>query len=1135
MKKQLTAWLVLGLITVVAGLSLSVTNEVTKEPIQNQAVLAEAKAKQEVLPAAEAFEEVELPEDAGISLFAGKVGEETIGFVGKVTVNGYGGPIDVIAGIDNQGLVKGINVGGPSFSETAGLGAKSRETEFTSQFADKVSPIRVVKASDPKTDSSVDSITAATITSNAVVGGVNRIAKQVDVILNPQEEGPETTTAEGITYTASQQGFAGPVAVFVTVKEDGTITALKVGDDKFAETEGYGANALSDDFTGQFVGKALPLKGEDVEAISGASITTKAVIAAINQAYDEKKAVGPAAPAGVVYSASKQGFAGPVAVNVTIDNATITALSIGDDQFSETEGYGAQALEPDFAKQFIGKSLPIAMNDIEAISGATFTSQAVIDAINDAFEQSKTGDSDNDTAQETEPVETAEPEVIPEAELDDESDMKTASKQGFAGPVAVQVAFNEDGSIKVLMVGDDAFAETPGLGAKAKDAEFTDQFVGKLPPLALRKADEEASASTIDGITSATVTSHAVVDAINEVFEQLKAVTDDTTEEETEPFETAEPEVPPEAEPADESDMKTASKQGFAGPVAVQVAFNEDGSIKALTVGDDAFAETPGLGAKAKDAEFTDQFVGKLPPLALRKADEEASASTIDGITSATVTSQAVVDAINEVFEQLKAVTDDTTEEETEPFETAEPEVTPEAEPADESDMKTASKQGFAGPVAVQVAFNEDGSIKALTVGDDAFAETPGLGAKAKDAEFTDQFVGKLPPLALRKADEEASASTIDGITSATVTSQAVVDAINEVFEQLKAVTDDTTEEETEPFETAEPEVPPEAEPADESDMKTASKQGFAGPVAVQVAFNEDGSIKALTVGDDAFAETPGLGAKAKDAEFTDQFVGKLPPLALRKADEEASASTIDGITSATVTSQAVVDAVNEAAAAGIVEEDDAPSAEELKVYTAEAQGYSGPVAVEVSFTQDNKIAQIKIGDDRFNETPGLGAKALEEDFVSQFIGKSLPIAKEDIDAITAATMTTQAVIDAINLAYEAYQKEALPLADEGDAAMVVSKQGFAGSVAVQVTFNKDGSIKALTVGDDAFAETPGLGAKAKDAEFTDQFVGKLPPLALRKADEEASATTIDGITSATMTSQAVIDAVNEAFEQLKK
>ncbi len=74
MKKHLAAWLVLGLITVAAGLSLSVTNEVTKEPIHNQAVLAEAKAKQEVLPEAEAFDPVELAEDAGMELFAGKAG-----------------------------------------------------------------------------------------------------------------------------------------------------------------------------------------------------------------------------------------------------------------------------------------------------------------------------------------------------------------------------------------------------------------------------------------------------------------------------------------------------------------------------------------------------------------------------------------------------------------------------------------------------------------------------------------------------------------------------------------------------------------------------------------------------------------------------------------------------------------------------------------------------------------------------------------------------------------------------------------------------------------------------------------------------------------------------------------------------
>ena len=843
MKKHLAAWLVLGLITVVAGLSLALTNEVTKESIHNQAVLAEAKAKQQVLPAAKVFEALELPEGSDMELFAGKAGEETVGYVGKVTVNGYGGPIDVIAGVDEQGMVKGINVGGPSFSETAGLGAKSREASFSDQFVDKVSPIRVVKSSDPKTASSVDAITAATITSNAVVGGVNRIAKQVDTLLNPEAEGP-AAAAEGTTYTASQQGFAGPVSVFVTVKDDGTISAVKVGDDKFAESEGYGANALSDDFTKQFVGKSLPLTAEDVEAISGASITTGAVIAAINQAYEEKNAVGPAAPEGVQYKAQKQGFAGPVAVNVTIkDDATITALSIGDDKFSESEGYGAQALEPDFAKQFVGKSLPVSKDDIEALSGATITTTAVLDAINDAFEQSKAA-----------PGATAAPTAEPAAETEaaeETADMKTSVKQGFAGPVAVKVSFNEDGTVKAVIIGDEQFAETPGLGARAKDAEFAGQFSGKVPPLALRKADEDATESTVDGITGATVTSQAVVDAINEAagVTELPAV------------EAEEAPAAVETEHVEEAaGFTTATKQGFAGPVAVQVALNADGSIKEITVGDDAFAETPGLGARAKDEEFLGQFAGKVPPLALRKADEEVTASNVDAITGATVTSQAVVDAINEAAE-LMAV-----------------------ESTEAAKEYAAEAQGFAAPVAVKVAFTGNNEIAQLSIGDDRFAETPGLGARALEEEFTAQFVGKTAPIA--KEDIEA-------ITGATMTTQAVVDAINLAFKAYQSE---------------------QAAPAAAEDAAiTAVKQGFESPVAVKVTFGSDGAIQAIVIGDEQFKETPGLGARALEAEFSDQFIGKIPPLSLRKADEEVIASTVDGISSATMTSQAVVDAVNEA------------------------------------------------------------------------------------------------------------------------------------------------------------------------------------------------------------------------------
>ena len=82
---------------------------------------------------------------------------------------------------------------------------------------------------------------------------------------------------------------------------------------------------------------------------------------------------------------SAQGFAGPVVVEVTVDAAnTITAIKIGNDQFAETAGFGAKALEEDFQKQFIGKTLPLTAADIDAIAGATITTNAVIEALNAA-------------------------------------------------------------------------------------------------------------------------------------------------------------------------------------------------------------------------------------------------------------------------------------------------------------------------------------------------------------------------------------------------------------------------------------------------------------------------------------------------------------------------------------------------------------------------------------------------------------------------------------------------------------------------------------------------------------------------------------------------------------------------------
>jgi len=106
--------------------------------------------------------------------------------------------------------------------------------------------------------------------------------------------------------------------------------------------------------------------------------------------------------------------------------------------------------------------------------------------------------------------------------------------------------------------------------------------------------------------------------------------------------------------PAPEAEKITVIKQGFSGPVAVTVSFAEDGSILTLEIGDEDFNETPGLGTRVQDEEFIQSLIGKVAPLALLKADEEEAPNLVDAVTGATVTSQAVVEAINEAFEQFK-------------------------------------------------------------------------------------------------------------------------------------------------------------------------------------------------------------------------------------------------------------------------------------------------------------------------------------------------------------------------------------------------------------------------------------------------------------------------------------------------
>jgi len=80
-------------------------------------------------------------------------------------------------------------------------------------------------------------------------------------------------------------------------------------------------------------------------------------------------------------------------------------------------------------------------------------------------------------------------------------------------------------------------------------------------------------------------------------------------------------------------------------------------------------------------------------------------------------------------------------------------------------------------------------------------------------------------------------------------------------------------------------------------------------------------------------------------------------------------------------------------------------------------KGYGGTVKLMVGLTPDKKVVSYKKLE--ANETPGLGAKLSTPEFSTQFGGKSavgLKVKKDggDIEAITAATITSRAVCEAI-------------------------------------------------------------------------------------------------------------------------
>lgn len=159
--------LTLLLITSITAALLGLVNLLTEERIDALTLEKANNAMREVLPADD-YEE--LPVDAAGVTALYRAGD--VGYVVRVSTNGFGGAIDMMVGVDNDGVVTGISI--VSHSETASLGANCTREDFRSQFIGATDDVAVTKDGGQ-----IEALTGATVTSRAVADGVKLAVETV--------------------------------------------------------------------------------------------------------------------------------------------------------------------------------------------------------------------------------------------------------------------------------------------------------------------------------------------------------------------------------------------------------------------------------------------------------------------------------------------------------------------------------------------------------------------------------------------------------------------------------------------------------------------------------------------------------------------------------------------------------------------------------------------------------------------------------------------------------------------------------------------------------------------------------------------------------------------------------------------
>ena len=233
-------------------------------------------------------------------------------------------------------------------------------------------------------------VTCATImVSQLLIAGNLAKEKTADSVKKTAENDAGGNFQNGI-YTGTGEGYRGKVTVTVKVA-DGKITELVLDD--YADDKSYMERAKNRIFQ-----EMISRQNTDVDAVSGATYSSNGLIEAVNKALgnDEGEGKKPEQEESEdkqsfieagrfqnltdgIYTGSADAFRGDVEVQVTVEKQKVTDISILS--YCDTEEYFFRAAPAVIDQMKAEQSL-----NVDAVSGATYSSNGIIHAVANALE-----------------------------------------------------------------------------------------------------------------------------------------------------------------------------------------------------------------------------------------------------------------------------------------------------------------------------------------------------------------------------------------------------------------------------------------------------------------------------------------------------------------------------------------------------------------------------------------------------------------------------------------------------------------------------------------------------------------------------------------------------------------------------